>query len=453
MAEAIVSASSVNVRSGPSTSKKLLGRMNRGESFSYSSDQNGWLQTNYQGKNAYVCKKYTTTQSSSVSTSVPETKPSTDPVESTTSNPTASSTSVNINVSAAVSYNKKRGYSKDKWKKIQTKVGATADGSPGAKTATAIAEWQKANGLQVDGKCGPGTLAAMNLEGSASTTSPAPSPSTSPETSPATTPSWSGENLLNGTQVSSAIQYNIKQNLASVWKDIQSVVGVAQTGNIDEVSIQAIAVWQRDNGLGADGKFGKKSQTKAGIEPPSNSGSTEFGTVGSGGLMYASNKYVRENSASQRYAKEIVDLQTGKRFTVNWKAPSGNYHSDCTPNDKASTDTIKNIVNPSKSPDNYSYWSKGSSWNWKGHPGALKLDNGVWVSCGFHLRPHGSPLGGNPDKPWNKSSPKSRPANYQSADDWKPGGHFCLYYSASNDGGTNSCRDAAELAKNMKAPD
>ncbi len=482
MGQATVSASSVNVRSGPSTKDKLLGRLNKGETFSYSQDKNGWLQTDYMSKTAYVCKKYTTTTSGATSaaptteSSVPEPSPA--PAESTSSAP------VSINVSAAVSYNKKRGYSKAKWMEIQNKVGTTADGVPGPNTAKAIAQWQQSHGLKADGKCGPGTLAAMGLDGSTPTTATpsepttTPTPSTPTTSTPTATPSTpttstptatetpsapaaptttesSGEKLLSAAQVTSAINYNVGQNLASIWKDIQKVVGTAQTGKIDEVSVQAIASWQQDNGLEADGKFGKKSLAKAGLSKPSaaSSGSVEYGTVGPGGLMYASNDYVRKNSDSGRQAKEVVDLQTGKKFTVSWCPPSGTYHSDCTPYDKASTDTVKSIVNPSKSPEAYSYWAKGSSWNWNGHPGALKLRNGVWVACGFHLRPHGSPLGGHPDKPWNTGSPASRPANMTCADDWKPGGHFCLYYSSANRGGTNSCREAVELAKNMQCPE
>ena len=476
MAEATVSASSVNVRSGPSTSKKLLGRLYKGDSFSYSNDKNGWLETQYSGKTAYVMKKFTTT-GGATSTPAPAAAESPTTTESSSESSSVPSTPASINVSAAVSYNKKRGYSKAKWMEIQSKVGATADGSPGPKTAQAIANWQQSHGLKADGKCGPGTLAAMGLDGSTpstptttttpstptTTTTPStPTTTTTPstpttETPTTTTPSTDvSEKILSAAQVSSAITYNINQNLASIWKQIQNVVGTAQTGTIDETSVQAIASWQKSNGLEADGKFGKKSLAKAGLSKPSSAtgtGSVPYGTVGPGGLTYASNDYVRQNSDAGRQAKEVVDLTTGKRFTISWCPPSGTYHSDCTPYDKASTDTVKSIVNPSKSPEAYSYWAKGSSWNWKGHPGALKLKNGVWISCGFHLRPHGSPLGGHPDKPWNTGSPASRPANMTCDDDWKPGGHFCLYYSEANRGGTKSCRTAAEQAKNMQCPE
>ena len=280
MGQATVSASSVNVRSGPSTSKKWLGRLNKGETFSYTNDQNGWLQTEYKNQTAYVCKKYTTTSAST--TEAPTTAT---PAPTATAAPTSTeSSSVSINVQSAISYNKKRGYSAAKWKKIQAQIGATQTGKSDQETAIAVAEWQQGHGLKVDGKCGPATLATMNLDSSTPTTTTTPTPTTTTEApaptttetptttteTPTTTteaPAPATENLLSAKQVEAAISYSVKNNLASIWKDIQSVVGTAQTNQIDEVSVQAIASWQKSNGLEADGKFGKKSLEKAGLSP------------------------------------------------------------------------------------------------------------------------------------------------------------------------------------------
>jgi len=99
----------------------------------------------------------TTTQTTTAQTTTTTTS-------STSSSSSSSSSSVQINVSAAVSYNNARGYSKALWKQIQAIVGTTADGIPGKNTAQAIAVWQKANGLTADGKCGPATLAKMKLK-------------------------------------------------------------------------------------------------------------------------------------------------------------------------------------------------------------------------------------------------------------------------------------------------
>ena len=48
-------------------------------------------------------------------------------------------------------------------KRIQAKVGATADGRIGPRTAAAIAQWQRKNKLTADSKVGPATWAAMSL--------------------------------------------------------------------------------------------------------------------------------------------------------------------------------------------------------------------------------------------------------------------------------------------------
>ena len=48
-------------------------------------------------------------------------------------------------------------------KRIQAKVGVTADGLFGARTASAVAQWQRKNKLAADQKVGPATWKAMSL--------------------------------------------------------------------------------------------------------------------------------------------------------------------------------------------------------------------------------------------------------------------------------------------------
>jgi peptidoglycan hydrolase-like protein with peptidoglycan-binding domain len=57
----------------------------------------------------------------------------------------------------------KQGTRGDTVKKLQTKLGVTADGQFGAGTEKAVKEYQKANGLKADGMAGPATLAQMKL--------------------------------------------------------------------------------------------------------------------------------------------------------------------------------------------------------------------------------------------------------------------------------------------------
>jgi hypothetical protein len=61
----------------------------------------------------------------------------------------------------AIEYNNSMPYTRDLWRAIQRTVGAAVDGIPGPETATKIGLYQGAQGLSVDGKCGPLTLEDM----------------------------------------------------------------------------------------------------------------------------------------------------------------------------------------------------------------------------------------------------------------------------------------------------
>lgn len=64
---------------------------------------------------------------------------------------------------SAIAYNCARPYTPAMWRAVQALVGVTADGIPGEQTARAVASWQMEAGQASDGKCGPLTLAAMEL--------------------------------------------------------------------------------------------------------------------------------------------------------------------------------------------------------------------------------------------------------------------------------------------------
>ncbi len=55
----------------------------------------------------------------------------------------------------------KKGSKGPEVKKIQTKIGLTADGIFGSGTEAKVKEWQKSNGLAADGLIGKGTWNAM----------------------------------------------------------------------------------------------------------------------------------------------------------------------------------------------------------------------------------------------------------------------------------------------------
>lgn len=64
-------------------------------------------------------------------------------------------------VTAAVSETLRRGSKGDAVKKMQAKLGLTADGDFGPGTEAALKKWQSANGLTADGVAGPKTLAKL----------------------------------------------------------------------------------------------------------------------------------------------------------------------------------------------------------------------------------------------------------------------------------------------------
>jgi len=64
-------------------------------------------------------------------------------------------------VTTAVSETLRRGSKGDAVKKMQAKLGLTADGDFGPGTETALKKWQSANGLTADGVAGPKTLAKL----------------------------------------------------------------------------------------------------------------------------------------------------------------------------------------------------------------------------------------------------------------------------------------------------
>lgn len=57
----------------------------------------------------------------------------------------------------------KQGLSGEPVKRLQTKLGVTADGSFGPNTEKALKEWQSKNGLSADGVAGPDTFMALGL--------------------------------------------------------------------------------------------------------------------------------------------------------------------------------------------------------------------------------------------------------------------------------------------------
>lgn len=87
-----VTASSLNVRSGASTSYKKIGSLEKGNTVNIYETKNGWYKINYDGANGWVSQKYVSKASNASST--------------TTKKGTVTASSLNVRSGASTSYKK-----------------------------------------------------------------------------------------------------------------------------------------------------------------------------------------------------------------------------------------------------------------------------------------------------------------------------------------------------------
>jgi peptidoglycan hydrolase-like protein with peptidoglycan-binding domain len=114
----------------------------------------------------------------------------------------------------------KRGLKGAPVKRLQAKLGITADGDFGPGTERALKEYQKANGLAVDGIAGPDTFTAMGLH----------------------------ELVLLR-----------KGSRGAAVKKLQEGLGIGADGIFGAGTEAAVKEYQASNGLGADGLAGPET--------------------------------------------------------------------------------------------------------------------------------------------------------------------------------------------------
>ena len=105
---------------------------------------------------------------------------------------------------------------------------------------------------------------------------------------------------LTKSQQNSAIAYNKKYN-QSIAKSIQKLVGTTQDGIFGPNTVNAIARWQANNGLSADGQFGPKSKAKANLDGSSSSNTTSSNTSSSSSKKRLTSA---QETAAIRYNKQ-----------------------------------------------------------------------------------------------------------------------------------------------------
>ncbi|MGA8514215.1 MAG: peptidoglycan-binding protein [Burkholderiaceae bacterium] len=111
----------------------------------------------------------------------------------------------------------KKGLSGEPVRRLQAKLGVTADGQFGAGTETALKAWQKEKGLKTDGIAGPDTFAAMGL--------------------------FELILLQNGTK-------------GDLVKKLQAKLDLDADGVFGDDTEEAVEAYQEENGLEADGVAG-----------------------------------------------------------------------------------------------------------------------------------------------------------------------------------------------------
>ena len=111
----------------------------------------------------------------------------------------------------------KKGLAGEPVKRLQAKLGVTADGQFGPGTETALKDWQKKNGLSADGIAGPDTFMSMGL--------------------------YELILLKDGTR-------------GSTVKALQEKLGVTADGQFGAGTERALKEYQKANGLKADGLAG-----------------------------------------------------------------------------------------------------------------------------------------------------------------------------------------------------
>jgi len=157
------------------------------------------------------------------------------------------------------------------------------------------------------------------------------------------------------------------------------------------------------------------------------------------------NKQINEMNVFPGVA-ELIDLKTKKSFKIYANAPRDR-HTDWSPLTSADTDVIKRINDPSRA-SNWTGWDNVNNWpNFIARAGVLMV-KGRLIAVGFHLRPHGTIIGGKntqPGLPLIDESDVQPSDRKPQIDTWPMGGHMCMYYLDSI-GGTSGCNEKAEEA-------
>lgn len=396
---AIVKAKSgLNVRKGAGANYAKIGALTDGTKVKFSGEQNGWLKIAYNNRQGFISKQYTSiTSSATAGGNDNQTQSNVSP---SSKNAEVTASALNVRSGAGTNYGK---------------IGLLSQGKVVQVTGESNG-WYR---IDFNGQTGWISAQYTKAVSSGGSTSNAVAPS--------------GEKSISEKYTVTASALNVRSGAGTN----NSKIGMLSSGDVVTAVAQSNG-WlkiQFNGGFGwISADYAQKGEHKSTVD-----------ASGSGGTLRSlSNKQVASIETGRK-TKTLVDLTTGKRFNISWDACKS-YHSDCTPATQADTNVMKDILHP-EIPHNSEDWKDINNWSWAGRPGAVKLADGKWVACGFHMRPHAAIMGGNPGYPFKNESntPLSKP---EKGSKWRLGGHFCMYYGDSV-GGTPSCNDAAKRAAQM----
>lgn len=136
----------------------------------------------------------------------------------------------------------------------------SADGIFGAYTENAVRQFQRANGLAVDGLAGSRTLTLLYAQASGTTQAPAPTVTTAPVV---TVPPAQPSSLFGGNYTT--IKHGASGQRVKILQKALNDAGYGKLtvdGKFGTGTLTAVMAFQRANGLTVDGAAGKKTLTK-----------------------------------------------------------------------------------------------------------------------------------------------------------------------------------------------
>ena len=304
----IVTASSLNIRSGPGTKNHVVGMVVKGKKVTVYEKTGEWYRITYNGINGYVHSSYIQIQQDQTQA----------PSNPTTANPitvTLRKGSKGSQVKLLQQRLKELGYN----------CGAI-DGSFGSQTLSAVRAFQKDRGLKVDGVVGPQTRAALNAGGSASAPKPEtkpsnPAPSDSTSSNPITVTLRKGN---KGSQVKL-----LQQRLKELGYNCGAI-----DGSFGSQTLSAVRAFQKDYGLKVDGVVGP--QTRAALNSNSSAPSSSRGSTAKMAIVTASSLNVRSGAGTgyriigslKRNAQIEILSRSGSWYKIRYGNLTGYVHGD-----------------------------------------------------------------------------------------------------------------------------